>query len=123
MENKKGLEEIITKDEFAKKLSNAICQNEELSMLLWSTFFEINLMDEEDVCDKIFQYGSKLQAKDNMGRMIFVRMMELFDQYRIVTCSKQGMNLGSSTETIISHIGNQDTVYEPLKPCLFSFYR
>lgn len=43
-------------------------------ILLWEIFVEIDLQDIELMEEKIYQYGSYLEEKDYLGRIIFMRM-------------------------------------------------
>ncbi len=43
-------------------------------VLLWEIFVEIDLQDLERMEDRIYQYGSCLEEKDYLGRIIFMRM-------------------------------------------------
>lgn len=43
-------------------------------ILLWEIFVEIDLQDIELMEEKIYQYGSYLEEKDYLGRIVFMRM-------------------------------------------------
>lgn len=43
-------------------------------VLLWEIFVETDLQDIELMEEKIYQYGSYLEEKDYLGRIIFMRM-------------------------------------------------
>ena len=48
---------------------------EERRRMLWDILMESDLDDYEQLEDKIYAYGSRLGAKDHLGRLLFVRMV------------------------------------------------
>jgi hypothetical protein len=47
--------------------------------LLWDIMTEVDLNDLDLLEDKIYQYGSSLSAKNELGRLLFVRMVFLLN--------------------------------------------
>ena len=48
---------------------------EDRRRMLWDIMMESDLDDYKKLEDKVYAYGSRLGAKDHLGRLLFVRMV------------------------------------------------
>ena len=54
--------------------------------LLWKIFVETDLNDIEELEEEIYEYGSFLGEKDQLGRRLFLRMVHLLQKLK--NCSE-----------------------------------